>query len=228
MFVVRNSIQFVIRRIGERVVKVKNVRYNAPVPEDSGVGEREEVESSSKLKAILRTFGEFLRLTLIAAAIAIPIRYFIAQPFIVRGASMEPNYHDREYLVIDELSYFFREPRRGEVVVFHYPVNPREYFIKRIIGLPGETVEIREEGIVIFNTERPEGFTLTEPYLPPGAWERGSSRFTLGPKHFVVLGDNRVFSSDSRTWGALEQKYITGRAVFRAWPIARFGVLPQP
>ncbi len=177
---------------------------------------------------VLRTLGEFLRLALVAAAIALPIRYFIAQPFIVRGASMEPNFEDREYLVIDELSYFFRPPQRGEVVVFRYPLNPKEYFIKRIIGLPGEAVEIREDTIFIFNAEHPDGVELQEPYLPEDFRYRGASRFTLGPNEYVVLGDNRAFSSDSRSWGALERRFITGRAVFRAWPVQRFGLLPQP
>jgi len=169
-----------------------------------------------------------LRLTLIAAAIAIPIRYFIAQPFIVRGPSMEPNYYDREYLVIDELSYFFREPQRGEVIVFHYPLNTREYFIKRIIGLPGETVEVKADGIYVTNSQHPDGFRLGEPYLAPDGLTRSSVRFGLGPNEYVVLGDNRAKSSDSRSWGALGRKFITGRAIFRAWPIQRFGLLPQP
>ena len=162
-----------------------------------------------------------------AAAIALPIRYFIAQPFIVRGASMEPNFEDREYLVIDELSYFFRPPQRGEVVVFRYPLNPKEYFIKRVIGLPGEVVEIREDTLFIFNAEHPDGVELTEPYLSEDFRYRGTSRFALGPDEYVVLGDNRPFSSDSRSWGTLERRFITGRAVFRAWPITRFGILPQ-
>lgn len=185
-------------------------------------------EAPSQRRPFLRTLGEFLRLTIIAAAIALPIRYFIAQPFIVRGASMEPNYYDREYLVIDELSYFFRPPQRGEVVVFRYPLDPDEYFIKRIIGLPGEAVEIREDTLFIFNAAHPDGVELQEPYLSPDFRYRGTSRFTLGPDEYVVLGDNRPFSSDSRSWGALERKFITGRAVFRAWPIQRFGILPQP
>lgn len=167
-----------------------------------------------------------MRLAIIAAAIALPIRYFIAQPFIVRGASMEPNFSDREYLVIDELSYFFRPPQRGEVVVFRYPLNPREYFIKRIIGLPGETVEVDAGTVRIFSSDHPGGFRLEEPYLPPDLPFRGNVRFTLDPDEYVVLGDNRGSSSDSRNWGALERRFITGRAVFRAWPISRFGILP--
>ncbi|MBI4132072.1 MAG: signal peptidase I [Candidatus Sungbacteria bacterium] len=185
-------------------------------------------ESSAPASPFLRALGEFLRLAVIAAAIALPIRYFIAQPFIVRGASMEPNFHDREYLVIDEFSYFFRPPQRGEVIVFRYPLNPREYFIKRVIGLPGETVEVRVDAVYVFNGERPDGFKLDEPYLSAGLAPRGNIRFTIGPDEYVVLGDNRSASSDSRNWGALERRFITGRAVFRAWPVSRLGSLVQP
>lgn len=176
-------------------------------------------------KSVLRVLGEFLRLALVAAAIAIPIRYFIAQPFIVRGASMEPNFYNREYLVVDELSYFFRPPKRGEIVVFRYPLNPSEYFIKRVIGLPGETVEIKNGGVFIYNAEHSDGFELSEPYLAAAGETPGIVRFALGPDSYVVLGDNRPFSSDSRMWGALERKFITGRVIFRAWPFERFGVL---
>ncbi len=188
----------------------------------------DETPAPSERRSFLRILGEFLRLALIAAAIALPIRYFVAQPFIVRGASMEPNYHDREYLVIDELSYFFREPERGEVVVFRYPLNPSEYFIKRIIGLPGETVEIKGGNVFISNSEHLQGFRLDELYLAPAASTAGEMRFVLGPNEYIILGDNRAFSSDSRNWGALERRFITGRAIFRAWPITKFGVLPQP
>lgn len=186
-----------------------------------------ETEASRRTSP-LRTLGEFLRLAIIAAAIALPVRYFIAQPFIVRGASMEPNFHDREYLVIDEISYFFREPKRGEVIVFRYPLSPQEYFIKRVIGLPGEAVEVRSGGVYIFNAGHPDGSRLEEAYLPEGLAFRGNVRFTLAGGEYVVLGDNRPASSDSRNWGVLTRKFVTGRAVFRAWPIARFGVLPQP
>lgn len=188
----------------------------------------EELPAPSKPSTLLRTLGEFLRLALIAAAIAIPIRYFVAQPFIVRGASMEPNFYDLDYLVIDELSYYFREPERGDVVVFHYPLNPAEYFIKRVIGLPEETVEVRANEVTIKNAEYPQGFELDEPYLPKGLPERIDGTFTLGQDEYVVLGDNRPFSSDSRAWGTLDRKYITGRAVFRAWPPSEFGFITKP
>lgn len=186
-----------------------------------------DIETRPERSSVLRTIGEFLRLALIAAAIAIPIRYFVAQPFIVRGASMEPNFHNREYLVIDELTYFLREPERGEVVVFRYPLNASEYFIKRVIGLPDETVEIKDSSVVVINADHPDGFKLEEPYLADGLQFWGSDRFTLKPDEYLVLGDNRPFSSDSRSWGALERKFITGRAFLRAWPISKFGVIKE-
>lgn len=182
--------------------------------------------------SVLRVIGEFLRLVVIAAAIAIPFRYFIAQPFIVRGASMEPNFYNGEYLVINELAYFFRNPERGEVIVFHNPEDPKEYFIKRVIGLPGEIVEVKPDRVVIINPEHPDGLELPETYLPAqrpkGVGLGGEFRFTLGESEYVVLGDNRSFSKDSRSWGKLEKKFITGYALFRAWPPYAFGIITPP
>jgi signal peptidase I len=196
-----------------------------PPAENENISEPRAPSRSS----LLRGVGEFLRLLIIAAAIAIPIRYFIVQPFIVRGASMEPNFYDGQYLIVNELAYFLREPKRGEVVVFHYPLDPREYYIKRIIGLPGESVSIKNGEVVIVNAERPEGFRLDEPYLPEDLPTVGSPiPVKLGPSEFLVLGDNRPFSSDSRTWGLLDKKHITGYALFRAWPPQDFGFIPQP
>ena len=184
--------------------------------------------NESKLSILGEELWEILRVLLISAAIVIPIRYFIVQPFVVRGASMEPNFADREYLVVDEVSYYFRDPARGEAIVFRYPRNPKEFFIKRISGLPGEKVAIRQGFVMIFNKQYPQGFTLQEPYLqPPGARTHPEFEITLGRDEYFVLGDNRDFSSDSRIWGALPGELIVGRAVFRAWPVARFGIVPD-
>lgn len=108
---------------------------------------------------------ELLEVALISLAIILPIRYFLIQPFYVKGASMEPNFIDHEYLVIDELSYRFREPQRGEIVVFRYPDDPSQYFIKRVIGLPKETVKIENGVITIMSPENSNGFVLDEVYL---------------------------------------------------------------
>lgn len=175
---------------------------------------------------IRRDLWEIIKILLISAAIVVPIRYFVVQPFIVRGASMEPNFHDREYLIIDEISYYFRVPERGETVVFRYPRDPSQYFIKRIIGLPGERVEVVDGSIKIYNTEKPDGFTLDESgFLSDAVLTRPEGDFELGRDEYFVLGDNRDASSDSRLWGPLREEYITGRALLRAWPLSRFGTI---
>jgi len=168
---------------------------------------------------------EFVKFLVIASAIALPVRYFVAQPFIVRGASMRPNFENSEYLIIDELSYFFREPERGEVVVFRYPFDPRQYFIKRIVGLPGEVVEIKDGKVMIRKAGEEKGQALEELYLAEDLKTEGNSAATLGPGDYFVLGDNRVQSSDGRIWGALPGRLIIGRAVFRAWPVSRAGLV---
>lgn len=169
---------------------------------------------------------EFFKVLTVAAAVALPIRYFIAQPFMVNGASMVPTYENGEYLIIDEASYyFFREPERGEVVVFRYPLNPKQFFIKRVIGLPNERVEIKNGEVRIINDERPTGWALHEPYLPDGLRTGGDMEIKLSGTEYFVMGDNRNFSSDSRRWGTLDRRFITGRAVLRAWPVNRIGVV---
>ena len=183
-------------------------------------------ETETKRSGFFAEAWEIAKVLVISAAVVLPIRYFIAQPFIVRGASMEPNFQDRQYLIIDEISYYLRTPKRGEAIVFHYPKDPSEFFIKRIIGLPREKVEITGGKVKIFNAAYPEGFTLDEEYLnPPNHPTRPDSAVTLGDSQYFVLGDNRDFSSDSRFWGVLDKKFMVGRVVFRAWPADRFGTI---
>lgn len=170
-------------------------------------------------------FWEIIKVLLISLAIVLPVRYFIAQPFIVRGASMEPNFENREYLIIDELSYYFRIPQRSEVVVFRYPHDTHQFFIKRIIGLPSERIEIKNGRIKIFNISYPNGFLLTESYLEEHIRTYPDTNIVLNETSFFVLGDNRDFSSDSRIWGPLERQFLVGRTFFRVFPISRFGVL---
>ncbi|PIT98533.1 MAG: signal peptidase I [Candidatus Andersenbacteria bacterium CG10_big_fil_rev_8_21_14_0_10_54_11] len=183
--------------------------------------------SGSFLGYIGRFFWELIKVFLLACAIIIPIRYFLVQPFFVRGASMEPNFSDGEYLVVDELSYYLRTPQRGEVVVFRYPNNPSQFFIKRIVGLPGETVQIADGQIVMKNDRYPDGVVLDESrYLPEQIRTGGRLSVVLGDDEYFVLGDNRPASSDSRTWGVLPAEDIVGRAWVRAFPLDRFGILP--
>ncbi|OGG47614.1 signal peptidase I [Candidatus Kaiserbacteria bacterium RIFCSPHIGHO2_01_FULL_49_13] len=171
-------------------------------------------------------FREILRFSIIALLIVLPVRVFIAQPFIVSGASMEPTFENGEYLIIDELSYRFEPPKRGEVVIFRYPKDPSKFFIKRIIGLPDETVELRGSKVIIHNQELPGGFTIEEPYLPTNVKREDYLTTTLRDNEYFVLGDNRGASSDSRIWGTLPAENITGRAIVRLLPITRISVFP--
>ena len=166
---------------------------------------------------------DFLRFIIVSAIIIIPIRTWVAQPFLVRGASMEPTFEDGEYLIIDEFTYHFRSPERGEVLVFRYPNDPSKFFIKRVIGLPGETIEIRDNNIFLMSDGGE--VKLNEPFLQE-ALTTPNGIITLGEHDFFMLGDNRLFSSDSRKWGTLEEGFIIGRAFLRLWPINRTEFMP--
>jgi len=166
---------------------------------------------------------EFVKVVIISLLIVIPIRTWIAQPFIVEGASMVPNFHNGEYLIIDEISYAMTAPKRGEVIVFRYPLNPSEYFIKRIIGLPGEIVAIRGGIISIKQPDSSETLVLGEPYIPDKVSTGPDETVELGENQYFVMGDNREASSDSRAWGPLPKGNITGKVFVRLWPLNKAG-----
>ena len=183
---------------------------------------------------MLRNFFSFvfelLKIVVISLVIIIPVRYFLIQPFYVKGASMEPNFYDHEYLIIDEITYRFNEPERGDIVVFRYPRNPQEYFIKRLIGLPGDSIAIKDGSVVITNETNPDGAVLDEPYLAAGVKTYGLSEeeVELGENEFYVLGDNRNSSKDSRSFGPVNRSYVTGRVLLRGWPIDRMQFFEAP
>ncbi len=159
---------------------------------------------------------EVAKIIIIAAVIVIPIRYFLFQPFFVRGQSMDPNFENGDYLIIDEITYRFKAPERGEVIVFKSPQNPSQRFIKRIIGLPGETIEIKDGEIVIYKDGQYK--VLDESNYLPDLLTGGDMQITLAEDEYFVLGDNRSFSFDSRRFGVLPEENIIGRVIFRAWP----------
>jgi len=152
------------------------------------------------------------------------LRIFVLHPFLIDGNSMEPNFHNNEYLLVDTISYKFREPRRGEVIVFH-PPHKSDYYIKRIIALPGEKVVIKEGRIYISNKGVPTGLPLSEPYLPPTTETAGEIVQTLHEDEYFVLGDNRDHSVDSREFGVVPRKNISGRAFFVFLPFSNFGFI---
>ncbi len=181
----------------------------------------------------LTTFGKvalfFLEVIKIAVFAGITIgmvRYFLFKPFYVKGQSMEPTFHAREYLIVDEISYRFREPSRGDVVVFRSPVSPDEYYLKRIIGLPGERIKVEENKVIVYNDEYPQGTVVNEDYLVEDT--PGQSMQTLGPDQYFVLGDNRDASFDSRRFGAVSGEDIVGRTWLRGWPFNKISTFKSP
>jgi signal peptidase I len=179
---------------------------------------------------------DFLKVIIIALVIIVPIRYFVFQPFLVSGSSMEPNFQDNQYLVIDELSYRFHQPQRGDVLVLKPPQNEKQYYIKRIIGLPGEKIQIKDGHVIIHNTEHPDGFALNEPYLSSSVISIPHSTTIVSDKNILVLksdeyfmmGDNRTYSSDSRDWGPLKRNEIVGKVFVRVLPLSDFKVFSTP
>ncbi len=185
----------------------------------------EQVVEQSFFRTIGLFFWELVKAFLIAMVIIVPIRYFIMQPFFVRGESMEPTFDSGEYLIIDQLSYRLRDPQRGEVIVFRYPGQPSKYYIKRIVGLPGDVITIQDGSVVVKNEMYPDGVILDEsPYLAGSVRTGGRNEERLGPDEYFVLGDNRAASSDSRSWGSLNRDHVVGKAWIRAWPFDRVGV----
>ncbi|MDD5397381.1 MAG: signal peptidase I [Candidatus Moranbacteria bacterium] len=185
---------------------------------------------------------EVIKVFIWALVIIVPIRVFLFQPFFVQGASMETNFKDGDYLIVNELGYkktsvdvggthlfdvnSFKDLSRGDVVVFRYPRDPSQFFIKRVIGLPGEKVEVKSGIVTIFNSQHPNGFVLDEhTYLPAGLSTSGDVSMTLSDQEYFVLGDNRQFSHDSRAWGPLPKYDVIGKVLIRAWPFSKAEIL---
>lgn len=184
----------------------------------------------------------FARYVLIALGLALFIRFFIAAPYVVSGASMEPTFDNWDYLITDRFSYRLTEPERGDIVVFCLPgtgecslltrvinqewIAPRT-LIKRVVGLPGETVQIQGSEVIIMNAAHPDGFTLEEPYIAEeNVGGPGSAHVTLSADEYFVMGDNRRVSSDSRVWGVLPRDNIVGQVLVRLFPLSKIGILP--
>jgi len=201
--------------------------------------QKQEIQEEHSVGGV---FWEIIKMVLWVVLIIVPLRVFLIQPFFVQGASMEPNFEDKEYLIINELGYKktdvgltygekginfftvspFKKLQRGDVVVFRYPKNPSVFYIKRIIGLPGEKIEISGGEVKIFNQENPRGFILNESdYLSQSEETQGDQILQLSEEEYFVMGDNRKYSSDSRSWGSVPKDDIIGKVLIRAWPFSK-------
>lgn len=181
-----------------------------------------------QIKKFLISSWEVIEVALIAFVAVFLIRSFLVQPFLVNGASMEPTFSHGNYLLIDVLSYRFRAPKRGEVIVFHYPENTSVFFIKRIIGLPGERIIIHDGKVVISMPGEDESHVIVEEYLPPSFVTFGSDDIILGDNEFFVMGDNRSASFDSRNWGPVNKKEIVGLVRLRILPLMKAQAFHAP
>lgn len=170
-------------------------------------------------------FRDIFKFTVIALAIVIPIRLFVAQPFIVSGASMDPTFETNDYLIVDQLSYRISEPQRGQVIIFRYPQDPSKYFIKRIIGLPGEEIKINGTQVTIIKKDG-ASLSLTEPYISPTNEKEDAIDKKLGRNEYYVLGDNRSKSFDSRSWGPVSRNLIIGTPFARLFPLDKISLFP--
>ncbi|OGH66298.1 MAG: signal peptidase I [Candidatus Magasanikbacteria bacterium RIFCSPHIGHO2_02_FULL_41_13] len=171
-------------------------------------------------------FLEVIKVVVLAAITIIAVRTFLFKPFVVEGQSMEPNYFEKEYLLIDELSYHLRAPERGEVVVLRAPVIKQEYYLKRVLGLPGEKIKIESGKVIVFNDEFPQGKVVEENYLDQST--SGSTTVQLGPDEYFVMGDNRGESYDSRKFGPISKNSIIGRTWIRGFPFNRVTLFHAP
>jgi signal peptidase I len=189
------------------------------------------------LRGILNFISETLELSVLALLFFLLMYIFLVRPHYVNGTSMLPSFHNDDRLLIESLGYRIlgKEPKRGDVIVFQAPPNPNVEYIKRIIALPGEKIKIQNGNVFIFNDAHPEGFILEESYLGEGISTDAELRqiiqegevFEIG-SNYVVMGDNREASSDSRDWGTVTKEAIVGRAWFRYWPTTAIGLIKTP
>lgn len=186
-------------------------------------------QPQSRWKSFFEYIIETIKVIVVSLAIILPVRYYLIQPFYVKGASMEPTFHDHEYLIINEIKYRLEKPQRGEVVVFRYKKDPRQFFIKRVMGLPGEKVEINDGKIIIYNKDNPTGKLIDESLYLSAQIETTPDQITvLKDDEYFVMGDNRPFSMDSRAFGPIKQSSIIGQTWFRGWPFDRLGWIETP
>ncbi len=170
-------------------------------------------------------FIEIFKFAFLALVIVLPFRLYVAQPFIVSGSSMAPTFHTGEYIIVDQATYHLEKPKRGDVVVFRFPGDPSKFFIKRIIGLPGEIVQLANGETTIINPKTNKETTLDEKYLVTDKTDDHLS-ISLSSTEYFVMGDNRSASSDSRKWGPVPRKNIVGRALIRLLPVNKFSLFP--
>lgn len=207
---------------GESSQEKDVVIVSAPTTETKNV----LTPSTNKKSSFDRSLALYI---VVAFGLALIIRFFVATPYLVSGSSMEPNFYDYHYLIVDRLTYDFTTPQRGDVIVLNLPEDTSRALIKRVIGVPGDTVILTgpDPKITIINKDHPKGFELSEPYISESNYGGATNTsYTLTTDQYFVLGDNRKVSADSRIWGILPRSDIVGRVFLRLYPFNSIGILP--
>jgi len=177
------------------------------------------------LKKIGSFFLDIIQTVVLALAFFVIIYLFFFQPHQVKGNSMSPNFLNGEYLLTDKITYRFKEPKRTDVIIFAAPMDEDYEYIKRIIGLPGETIKV-EAGHIFINGEKLEEIYLNKEIKTQGGnFLKTGQTFLIPEGEYIVIGDNRSYSSDSREWGTVPRKNIVGKAWLRYWPLDKFGLV---
>lgn len=179
------------------------------------VNESQERKRKSALREIIESL-------IIAVILAVIIRTFVFQPFYIPSGSMEPTLQIQDRILVNKFGYRFWEPQRGDIVVFKYPLNPKKDFVKRLIGMPGERLEIKDSKVYVNNK------VISEEYLPPDLRFQDFGPVLVPENTYLMLGDNRNNSDDSRVWGPLPKENIIGKAMFVYWPLDRMKMLNDP
>jgi signal peptidase I len=206
----------------------------------NGAGENQNQNQPKQTgESALQSVGAFVwdlvKILVIALIIIIPFRTYVAEPFVVSGSSMLPNFQNNDYLIVNRLTYLTGNPQRGDVIVLKFPKDPSQFFIKRVIGLPGDKIcfspdckaSDQDGHVYIFNAANPNGFKLNEPYISQQTIGDATTQ-PLGTDEYFVMGDNRGASSDSRFWGILPRDLIVGKVWLRVFPFSEFGVFHTP
>lgn len=191
-----------------------------------------EAEQPSTTEQVSHAAWEIFKTVSVILVAALIIRTFLVQPFFVDGNSMQPTFQPSDYLLVNQLSYHFSKPRHGDIVVFKAPPEPTENYIKRIVGVPGDTVELKNGGVMIKNSKHPQGVMISEPYVRQNTRtqpETEQTSWKLSGNDYFVAGDNREpgMSSDSRAWGPVPRENIIGKVALRVYPIASLGTIKQ-
>ncbi len=197
------------------------------VEDDSLDSDLHITQGSNTNKSLFEAFKSIVTTILMVLIVVIPIRMYIGKPFLVNGSSMDPSFETWDYLIVDVFTYkFLHDPQRGDVIVFKAPIANNKFFIKRIIALPGETIDIKNGKVTIYNDSHPEGMLLEEPYVSEANQAHNSLKMSMGHDEYFVMGDNRAGSFDSRFWGPLKKDNIVGRAFLRLYPLNEVGFFP--